>query len=470
MLLPRRFRAGAARRAEVGCRALIALPLIVALACALSAACSAGAAGDPREGQIIVDPDNPAAFARYHETGEPTTVFLAGPGDPEDFLYRGSREANGTRIGDQDEIIDRLIAAGANTLFMETYRVPPGDGNETHHPFVDRARLELGLNEDVMQQWQSWLARLDAAEIATVLCLYDDATTPFGGAGRIIGETERQYVRAMVSRFKGMKNLIWCIAEEYSEANSTSNVVDLAAVVRTEDERAHPIAVHQVDGLSFDFATTAGIDQFLVQRNVHGDREAIHADMATAQATMMAGARRYNVALTESGGHYDALAPDREATRRFSWAAAMAGTYVMVLDMNVIDTPAAILEDHGRMVNFFERTAFAQLVSRDDLALGDTRYVLARPGVGYILYSESVGSAGLGARDLPAARYDVQWYDPQSGVTEVTAGVSVAGGDRVFSRPDGIGSEAVLYLADQSGLATAPLAPCAVAVACGACF
>ena len=36
-------------------------------------------------------------------------VFICGPGDPEDFLYVGERNADGTRNGDQLERINKLI-------------------------------------------------------------------------------------------------------------------------------------------------------------------------------------------------------------------------------------------------------------------------------------------------------------------------------------------------------------------------
>lgn len=50
----------------------------------------------PLDGQIIVDPNNPS-WLKYNGGGP---FFLAGPGDPEGFLYRGALNADGTRNGD----------------------------------------------------------------------------------------------------------------------------------------------------------------------------------------------------------------------------------------------------------------------------------------------------------------------------------------------------------------------------------
>ena len=68
----------------------------------------------PLTGQITIDPANPSWFVYYG--GGPH--FLAAPGDPEDFLYRGSRNTNGTRNGDQLSIINKLKATGANGVYL----------------------------------------------------------------------------------------------------------------------------------------------------------------------------------------------------------------------------------------------------------------------------------------------------------------------------------------------------------------
>src|ERR671918_565883 len=48
-------------------------------------------------GQIIIDPQHPQWLKR-NAGGH---VFICGPGDPEEFLYLGTRNPDGTRDGDQ---------------------------------------------------------------------------------------------------------------------------------------------------------------------------------------------------------------------------------------------------------------------------------------------------------------------------------------------------------------------------------
>ena len=87
----------------------------------------------PLMGQIVVDADNPA-WLKY-EGGGPH--FMAGPGDPEGFLYRGALNTDGTRDGDQQMLIDKLIPTGANSIYLQAVRSHGGDGDSTHNPFVN---------------------------------------------------------------------------------------------------------------------------------------------------------------------------------------------------------------------------------------------------------------------------------------------------------------------------------------------
>ena len=89
--------------------------------------------------QIVVDPDTPEWL--YYSNGQP--FFLAGPGDPEGFLYRGTQNPDGTRDGDQAALIDKLKGTGANSIYMQIIRSNGGDGNATHNPFINNAITRL---------------------------------------------------------------------------------------------------------------------------------------------------------------------------------------------------------------------------------------------------------------------------------------------------------------------------------------
>ena len=105
------------------------------------------APGVPLPGQIIVSPSNPSWLS--YEGGGPH--FLAGAGDPEDFLYRGVLNDDGTRNGDQSKIIEKLKRSGANGIYFEVVRSHGGDGENTHNPFIDHAP-DKGLNYSILDQ------------------------------------------------------------------------------------------------------------------------------------------------------------------------------------------------------------------------------------------------------------------------------------------------------------------------------
>ena len=151
---------------------------------------------DPKAlaGQIIVDPAHPAWLKR--NGGGP--VHLCGPGDPEGFLYRGTRRLDGTRDGDQEALIRKLIEHG-------------GDGRRDHNPFVDSDPAQ-GLDKRLLDQWQTWFDLMDRHGIAIVLFFYDDSASIWRTADRV-GPQEKAFVEGIVGRFRHHRNLIWVVAE-----------------------------------------------------------------------------------------------------------------------------------------------------------------------------------------------------------------------------------------------------------------
>jgi len=384
---------------------------------------------EPMAGQIIVDPARPAWLR--HAGGGP--YFLCGPGDPEGFLYRGRLRADGTRDGDQMALINKLAGTGANSIYLMAVRSHGGDGDETQNPFMDHDPARE-LNPALLDQWETWFTAMDDAGITIFFIFYDDSARIWDTGDRV-GGAERAFVRALVNRFKHHKHLIWVIAEEYEERYSPRRVSRLAAEIRAVDEHAHPIAVHQLNGLDFtEFADDPYIDQFAIQYR-SDDPAALHDALVGA---WKAAAGRYNLNLAES-----APRANGRATRLKSWAAAMAGAYTMVLGMDIAGTPVADLEDCGRLVRFMTTTDFAAMTPRDDLAAGDTRYVLADPGKGYIAYAPD-GARRLGLRAMTAGTYDLTWFDPVTGATVAQRAVAVPAGEAIWPKPAGIGDEVAL--------------------------
>ena len=141
---------------------------------------------------------------------------------------------------------------------------------------------------------------------------------------------EQDFLEAIVTRFNHHRKLIWIIAEEYQEEFSAQRVSNMAAIIRSADDRAHPIAVHKLSGLSFsEFADDPNIDQFSIQYNREMASQ-LHDGMVSA---FVDADGRYNLNLVESAGWGTGA-----AARRKSWAAALGGAYVMVLGWDISNT------------------------------------------------------------------------------------------------------------------------------------
>jgi hypothetical protein len=368
-------------------------------------------------GQITFDPENPA-WLSYHQSGP---FFMCGPGDPENFLYRGALNEDGTRNGDQMELIEKLKGTGANCIYIMAVRSHGGDGDSTQNPFIDNNPLK-GLNPVVLEQWETWFTELDENGIAIFLFIYDDSSVLWD-TGDLVGTEEKAFIQDIVNQFEHHKNLIWVVNEEYGHAYTEPRISNIAAEIRAADNFSHPIAVHHHSHAPMGFPEDPNIDQYAMQWYSVYTREELHELVVNA---WMEADGRYNL-------------------RKKSWAVAMAGSYVMILGMDIENTPLSDLQDCGRLVDFLESTNFYEMAPHDEFAYGGTEYVLAKPGESYIAYASSL-KGDIGLRGLPKGEYGLKWFDAVTGKTVVQEGVKVYGGNQTWIKPGEIGEELAVYI------------------------
>ena len=398
-------------------------------------------APEPIPGQIIADPKHPSWLVRNEDKnsdGKPDPFFMCGPGDPEGFLYRGTRRPDGTRDGDQAAIIAKMAGTGSNCIYLEAVRSHGGDGDGTQNPFVDSDPAK-GLDENILQQWDSWFSKMDDNGIAVFFIFYDDSASIWQ-TGDVVGPEENAFVDRMVRRFEHHRNWIVCVAEEYGEALSAARVRNIAAAIHAADKHCHVIAVHKNESLSFDeFADDPNIGQFAVQCN-RDSAEALHEGMLKAWRNAKG---RYNLNMAEAAG----FGFGTTAREKF-WACAMAGAYVMALDWR-FDTPdgpaVGDLEMCGHLVRFFEASNFNEMAPHDELRAAGTQYVLAAPGDSYMAYAAMPGET-LGLKAMQAGIYSLTWYDPATGTTLTQDGVRVHRGGQHWNRPPGFAGTVALYV------------------------
>ncbi|MEE9214368.1 MAG: putative collagen-binding domain-containing protein [Thermodesulfobacteriota bacterium] len=399
-------------------------------------------ADEPLPGQIIVDPENPQ-WLKYAGAGP---FFLCGPGDPEDFLYRGSRISDGTRSGDQMELINKLAQSGANSIYLQAVRSHGGDGNKTHNPFID-SEPSRGVSTKILEQWEVWFDEMERDGIVIFFFFYDDDAKIWNTGDRV-DSAEREFIETIVNYFEHHKHLIWVVAEEYQEEFSARRVSNIASAIRAADDYDHVIGVHKLNGLDFsEFANDPNIDQFVMQYNKTSIRE-LNRGMAEAWEDAK---NKYNLNMAEAADHGTG-----KTMRQKNWACAMGGTYVMVLGMDIKNSSTSDLKMCGYLHEFMEQRKFYEMSPHNDLVSNsNVNFCLAKPGEEYIVYLSNGGGVTV---DLSAAsgQAKVQWFDPGTGkYSEIS---NVAAQQRTdFDSP--FAEDAVLLIRTNETDTTAPSAP-----------
>ena len=390
-------------------------------------------------GQVMVDPESNSWLVYNRDSnddGQLDPVFICGPGDPEDFLYRGTRNADGTRTGDQQIIINNMSNRGVNSIYLQVIRSHGGDGEFTHNPFIN-SHPDNSLDEDILQQWDGWFNAMDNAGIIIYFFLYDDSAQIW--VGDTVGTQEQYLITTLVNRYEHLKHIVWVVGEEYSERYSIARVSNIAALIKNTDDNIHPIANHQLSGITFDHANDSNIDQFAIQYN-DATVSGLHRGMVDAWNNA---AGRYSINMSESKDHgYDL----RAVVRQKNWACAMGGAYVMVIRMDGTSAYSEKMTDCASLASFFESTDFNTMSPHDELGNTGT-WVMANPGKSYIAYRMASGDFSISG--MSAGSYFFRWLNTVSGAI-VEKRHYVSSGINTFSRPAGISTEAAVWITKEA--------------------
>jgi hypothetical protein len=410
-------------------------------------------------GQVIVAGANPG-YLKYNGGGP---VFLSGPDNPEDFLYRGTLNPDGTRsAGGQEEMINRMAQTGVNAFHCQMFRMRrcniKDEGDDTHCPFVDHDPSKP-LNEAVLNQWEGWLDLFEQKSIIVHLEFYNDATDvermgwTLNARGSLHPD-EKRWIEGVVKKFKHHKNLIWGIEESCNKVPGarTQHFKEIGEVIARADDHNHPIVQSFVVPNDPDGDFPAGgilADAYIGDPNIRvvtwlhvvqqgDDLERMHREYLDYRNR---GASDFVVMKNESF-HHPRSGP---LSRNYMWSAAMAGIHTLEAYHHADTTPEDTLRDDSRIKTFMEQTDFYRMKPRDDLANGSTKWVLANPAESYIAYTYNY-SGPMGIRAMKAGTYELKWFDAVNGKTVTQPRLSVSSPDAAWHKPDSFGNEIALYI------------------------
>jgi hypothetical protein len=375
----------------------------------------------------------------------PATVWLpTGPGDPEDFLCRSAAE--------RTSIVKQL--KGGNTLYVMAVKTHGGDGPKNCNPWIGGNPAE-GLDRAKLDDWFNALQEADRKGVVIHFFIYDDSSCPWGvrsdcKARTTLEADEREFVDALVDRFKPLANLVWVVAEEYPEAVRPQRAAAIAAHIRSRDA-VHPIGIHQLSkDTSFHFPNDNNFDVFLLQLGSKvRSSEAIH-DFVQREYTAARG--RYAVVLAEVYPWHTELidAGDRANLRRSIWAAVMGGAAgVLVLGTWATTPPTkAMVGDMYRVHALLKGTDATELANAASAKTGTTHYVRKNSDdTKMLVYSRSCTKKPYpGVIRLLSGTYRATWMNPKNG-TRVTQTIVSDGGAHNFGvPPTGMGAECVIWV------------------------
>lgn len=401
------------------------IPLLLILLCV-----SALADSIP-PGQIIADPENPQALMRHRGNH----FFVCGPGDPEGFLYRGKELADGTRDGDQRTILRKLQEHGGNCLYLQAVRSHGGDGTSDHNPFVDHDP-DRGLNEAVLDQWESWFTEMDEHGILIYFFFYDDSSKLWD-TGDEVSDAEENFVRTLVRRYKHHRHLIWIVAEESEEALSPARAEKLGRIIEEEDDYGHLIGNHHHSGTDFkSFHPDGPFNHYAMQLNVPlnevGDKTREAAQKSRVQ---------YQVIYAENTETPNTV----DDWRRHAWTVAMSGSMPMLLGMDVATTPVEALRQCRILSEFFEDTPFFEMQPATGEFASDKHLTLMHNDGTLILWAPEKSNDAFFQRIKTPGLYDLLWLDTRTG-RRVEVTLALSSGVVALQKPSSIGKDCALLM------------------------
>ncbi|MEM7391775.1 MAG: DUF5060 domain-containing protein [Verrucomicrobiota bacterium] len=379
--------------------------------------------------------DSPENFLGYKEFDQtPNGKHLYRPhlrdwkkGDP---TWRGGRGKG--IIG----AINYLSSKQVNSLYFITMNVQ-GDGKDVW-PWTsinERHRFDCSK----LDQWETVFNHMTAKGVALHVLTQEQENDQLLDDGEL-GRQRKLYYRELIARFAHHPALVWNLGEE--NTNTDKQRKQFANFIRNLDPYNHPIVCHTFPKKQDQVYTPLlGFPKFegtSLQTNDTHPQTKKWVDLSRHAG------RPWVVTLDEIGPANIGVKPDKddpthdEVRRKHLWGNLMAGGAGCEWyfgykyphnDLNCEDFRSRdkLWDMSAHAVNFFRYfLPFPEMRHADGLTEAPNDYCFAKPGEIYAVYLPEGGTTNI---ELPAASYQIEWYDPRNG------GYPVPGKPAVVSGP-----------------------------------
>ncbi len=373
-----------------------------------------------------------------------------GVDDPENFLGDAFGDWNAKKAA-----IDYLSSKGANSIYIITNNITPGDRNDTW-PWVGETWSEAQANSSrfnvaKLLAWEDFFTYVQSKGIVLHLVLDDDSA--WHNYDRDL------YYREMIARFAHHPALIWNVGEEANENYSDSEQIAFAVQIRDMDPYDHPVTVHRKPVWPFlgnsDFHLTSiqpgdGAEDFTTvtlddYNTIVIDHRALSASKGCPIPIMIDETPRVTLvnSTTQLKMRSQVLYPIYLAGGNYElhYYDIYGGGSVTPQDLQ------PMLDDMRRARQFIEMLPFWQMRPGNEfLSGGSKNYAFVKLGEIYAIYLPNGGSVNVDLSQA-AGTLQVKWFNPQTGVFSNQT-TTTGGGIRTFTAP--FGGDAALQISAQT--------------------
>ncbi|MCK0188930.1 DUF5060 domain-containing protein [Arenibacter sp. F20364] len=332
--------------------------------------------------------------------------------------------------------INYLATKGMNAFSFLTMNIEGDDQNV--FPYVDYDTYDR-FDSSKLDQWEVLFEHADKLGMFLhfkTLEHENQGLLDNGGTGLYT----KLYYRELVARFGHHLALNWNLAEETGDWTVTpptfpidvAERLRLAEYLSSIDPYQHHIVIHNGDWFDGLYGQDSKFSGASLQTNKEDFRN-VHSSVLRILEDSKEAGKIWAVACDEPGDAQHSLITDAEdplhndARKNGLWGAMMAGAWGTEWyfgykhphsDLSCQDFRSRdLFWDQGRLcLEFFKNNQVPvwDMESNDSLISSQGDYVLAAPGVNYVVYLKNGGEStlDLGSSSL---EYTVQWYNPRKG-------------------------------------------------------